>query len=219
MLILLEVYLHKLMASTDALIPFTRWVTPPNIPKRFTTLMYIYFLPISQSTSSLPLSSEAVIPIPTSDGGLEHTAALFAACSTWLSQARANEIILFPPQYYLMHLLSAFLDPPVTSAAELQKQRDSVLEFLKGDGDGQGVAWADKCMSPTGILTRKSDGKSVLSLDHLAPELKNSGRRGDAVRVVLAKFGKEGPRDLEVRMKDEVLAEEKLDRERDGAKL
>lgn len=179
--------------------------------------MYIYFLPISQSASNLPTASEAVIPTPTSDGGLEHTAALFAPCSAWLSQARKNEIILFPPQFYLMHLLSAFLDPPVKSAAELQRQRDGVLEFVKGDGDGQGVAWADKCMSPAGILMRKSDGRSVLSLDHQSPELKDSGRRGDAARVVLARFNKEGPRDLDVRMKDEVLAEERLLKDKEAA--
>ncbi len=64
-------------------------------------------------------------------------------------------------------------------------------------------------MSPTGILLRKSDGKSVLGLDKPGPELKGSGRGGDGVRVVLVKFGKEGPRNVEVRMRREVLDEEK----------
>jgi hypothetical protein len=171
--------------------------------------MYIYFLPLTQ-TSAQNIKSEAVIPVPTSDGGLEHTAALFAPCKFWLDQATKNDIILFPPQYYLMYLLSSFLLPSATPLPieELQKQRDGVIEFLNGDGDGKGVKWADKVMSPTGLLMRKSDGRSVLALDKPGPELKDSGRRGDEKRVVLVKFSKEGPRNVEVRLRKDVLDEE-----------
>lgn len=195
----------------DSLIPFTRWVTPTNLPKRFTTQMYIYFLPLAQTSRAPNLPSQSVIPVPTSDGGVEHTAALFASCSRWLSQARRNEIILFPPQYYLMSLLSPFLAPsPFLPAEELQIQRDKVLEFLKTDGgDGKGIPWAEKAMSPIGLLMRKSDGRSVLGLEKPGPELKGSGRGGDEKRVVLVKFSKEGPRDVEVRERAEILAEEK----------
>ncbi|KAI9047582.1 hypothetical protein LZ554_008295 [Drepanopeziza brunnea f. sp. 'monogermtubi'] len=199
------------VVDVDALLPFTRWVTPTNIPKRFTTQMYLYFLPLTQPISSLAPSSE--IPTPTSDGGVEHTAALFAPCSTWLSLARANEIILFPPQFYLMHLLAPFLSPsPELSSQILQSQRDQVLHFLQGDGgDGKGILWAGKVMSPTGFLMRKSDGRSVLALNRPGPELeaRGEGRGGDEKRVVLVKFGKEGPRDVDVRERGEVLAEER----------
>ncbi|KAN0093745.1 hypothetical protein V8E51_016929 [Hyaloscypha variabilis] len=198
--------------DTDGLIPFTRWITPTNLPKRFTTQMYIYFLPLTQQTNSI--ASKSVIPVPTSDGGVEHTAALFAACKPWLEQASKNEIILFPPQFYLMHLLSPFLTPSSStsplSKEELQGQRDRVLEFLTGDGgDGKGVKWGEKVMSPIGILMRKSDGRSVLGLEKPGPELKDSGRGGDEKRVVLVKFSREGPRDVEVRERVEVLREEK----------
>ncbi|KAH7403243.1 hypothetical protein BKA64DRAFT_668605 [Cadophora sp. MPI-SDFR-AT-0126] len=221
------------VVDIESLHPFTRWITPPNLPKRFTTQMYIYFLPLTQDpTSSISNSTtitESVIPTPTSDGGLEHTAALFAPCSTWLSQARKNEIILFPPQFYLMHLLAPFLtppspspssSPPQLSTTQLQQQRDAVLEFLRGDGgDGKGITWADKVMSPIGLLMRKSDGRSVLGLDKPGPELKGSGRGGDESRVVLVKFRKEGPRDVEVRGRAEVLREEREGGEGRGAKL
>ncbi|TVY56991.1 putative nudix hydrolase 7, partial [Lachnellula cervina] len=197
----------------NALYPFTRWITPPNLPKRFTTQMYIYFLPLTQ-TSAQNITSTYIVPTPTSDGGIEHTAALFASCREWLDQATKGEIILFPPQYYLMHLLSPFLNPSSTplSTQELQNQRDVVLEFLQGDGDGKGVKWADKVMSPVGLLMRKSDGRSVLSLEKPGPELVGSGRAGDAERVVLVKFSKEGPRDVEVRWRREVLDEEKREK-------
>ncbi|KAG0651420.1 hypothetical protein D0Z07_2097 [Hyphodiscus hymeniophilus] len=147
-----------------------------------------------------------------SDGGLEHTAALFASCKDWLEQAMRNDIILFPPQFYLMFLLAPFLNVSSSSSLsteDLQSQRDEVLEFLTGDGDGKGVKWADKVMSPIGLLMRKSDGRSVLALDKPGPELKDSGRRGDEKRVVLVKFSKEGPRNVEVRLRKEILDEEK----------
>ena len=95
------------------------------------------------------------------------------------------------------------------STEELQAQRSAVFDFLKGDGDGKGVKWADKVISPTSIMMRKSDSRGVLALDKPGPELAASGRRGDEARVVLVKFGKEGPRDVEVRLKKDVLAEER----------
>ncbi|RFU32748.1 hypothetical protein B7463_g3612, partial [Scytalidium lignicola] len=198
------------IVDLDSLLPFTRWVTPNNIPRRFTTQMYIYFLPLSRNSESTPnISEDAVIPIPTSDGGVEHTTAQFATCETWLSQARRNEIILFPPQFYLMYLLSPLLSPPSPvsselSTAELQSQRDKVLSFLQTDGDGKGVKWADKVMSPVGLMVRKSDGRSVLGIDKPGPELNGSGRRGDELRVVLVKFSKEGPRNVEVMWRKDV---------------
>lgn len=110
-----------------------------------------------------------------------------------------------------MWLLSPFLSVPSSplSTAELQKQRDSVLEFLKSDGDGKGVKWADKVISPVAILLRESDQRAVLALDKPGPELKNSDRRGDEKRVVLVKFGKDGPRNVDVRYKKDVLEEER----------
>lgn len=111
-----------------------------------------------------------------------------------------------------MHLLSPFLDVSSRSLSveELQKQRDEVVKFLKGDGDGKGVLWADKVISPVGLLMKKSDGRSVLALDKPGPELKDSGRRGDEKRVVLVKFSKEGPRNVEVRFRKDILEEEKV---------
>jgi hypothetical protein len=183
----------------EGLVPFTRWITPVNLPKRFTTQMYIYFLPLTQTTKNI--SSKSVILIPT-----------FAPCLTWLQQASKNEIILFPPQFYLMYVLSPFLTTTFSfplSTGTLQEQRNKVMEFLKGDGgDGNGVQWADKVMSPIGILMTR-EGKSVLGLEKPGPELNGSGRSGDEKRVVLVRFSREGPKDVEVRVRSEVLKEEK----------
>ena len=51
------------------------------------------------------------------------------------------------------------------------------------------------------------DGRAILHLSNGSPELKNSELKGDDSRVVLVRFQKEGPRQLEVRMRREVLEE------------
>jgi len=206
-----------LTSVSDNLIPFTRWVTPTNIPRRFTTQMYLYFLPLpsnSSSPGSLPMTSEAIIPTPTSDGGLEHTAARFLPPSAWLSMARSGEIILFPPQFFLLHLLSPFLSPEnvpnVIGPQELARQRDALMDFVN-TGD---PPWGEKCISPSGILWKQGDGRAVLALDKPGPELEGSGRRGDADRVVLVRFNKEGPRELDVAWKKDIIREEREAKEK-----
>ncbi|KFY27950.1 hypothetical protein V493_03191 [Pseudogymnoascus sp. VKM F-4281 (FW-2241)] len=176
------------VVDADALLPFTRWVTPTTIPRRFTTQMYVYFWPLSEAG---PIEGNATIPTPTSDGGLEHTTAVFQPCAAWLAQARRNEIIMFPPQFYLIWLLCKFLEE-----GDLRAQREKIREFLKGSG-GNGVPWADKVMSP--VPLGMFEGKAVLNLDHPGPELKGSGRRGENAHVVQVRFSKEGPRDVEGR--------------------
>lgn len=64
-------------------------------------------------------------------------------------------------------------------------------------------------MSPEPLFTRKSDGRLVLGVDKPGLELKGSGRGGDFEKVVLVHFRKEGPRNVEVRQRTEVLREEK----------
>jgi len=190
--------------------------------------MYIYFLPLAQehpspsssssntssstassTTRALPTTHEAIIPTPTSDGGIEHTAARFLPPSAWLKQADAGEIILFPPQYFLLHLIAPFLSPEavpnVLDREELGRQRELLREFLKSSDP----VWAEKCISPTQVMRLKGDGRAVLGLDKPGPELEGSDRRGERERVVLVDFRKEGPRRVEVRWRDEIFEAER----------
>lgn len=205
--------------DVEGLIPFTRWVTPTNVKKRFTTQMYVYFLPLPTSPTrpvsdaSLPIPSAEEAMIPTPDGGIEHTAARFLPAAEWLRQATAGEIILFPPQFFLLSLVGQFLKGEEgLSAAKLGEQRQKLREFIKNDGD---PSWGRKCISPTQVMRRKSDGRAVLGLDRPGPELKDSDRKGEYERVVLVNFGKDGPRNVEVRWRKDVMAEER----EAGAKL
>ena len=187
--------------------------------------MYLYFLPVAStfsktnSSSAGPLttnsSNEALIPSPTHDGGIEHTAARFLPPATWLDMAGKNEIILPPPQYFLLHLIAPFLSPinaptPI-DPAELSRQRGALLEFVR-NGGGE-TPWAEKVICPEVLLkTMKGgygNGRLIMGLGKPGPELKESGRKGDLERVVYVNFTREGTRQLEVRTKKDALNDER----------
>jgi hypothetical protein len=215
-------------ATIDGLIPCTRWVTPQNVPKRFTTQMYIYFLPVTNPSSisqghgpgveHLPpdTESEAVIPIPTADGGIEHTAARFLPAWKWLEMAQANRIILFPPQFYLLDLVQSYLSPstsekgksrtPQWTFDELVQQRKELMKFLN-DTDEK-PPWRDKVISPY-MLKSGRDGRTVLALDRAGRDIPIKGQSGDPNKLVLVSFKKEGPRNVEVVSKERFLLQER----------
>ncbi|KAF3764251.1 hypothetical protein M406DRAFT_231532, partial [Cryphonectria parasitica EP155] len=217
----------------DDLVPFTRWITPPNVAKRFTTQMYLFLMPSTTGDVNLDdvvmATTTAATTTPTSDGGIEHTAATFAPAAEWLARQERGEIVLFPPQLFLLTMVARVFesvseedrDPEATYEA----QRKALLEFVTRvpscSPEEEVVAqrrkvhptalipWTDKVMSPTVLFVRTGDKRIVLGLDKPGLELKGSGRGGDFERVVLVNFGKEGPRNVEVRDREEVLKEER----------
>lgn len=238
--------------DTESLIPFTRWITPPNVPKRFSTQMYLYFLPLNSTSptkksapagtppgSGVEEEDELVIPNPTHDGGIEHTAARFLPPNKWISLARQNRIILFPPQFFLTLLLAPYLSASVTSpsspvpgTAELALEREKLLDFLAKPRSYAGrpeVSFAEACISPVVLGKgeygdRAQDGvggvvdkhTAVLVLDRPGREVEAQSAGGGAGErkglrewVVTTKFKGEGPRDVDVRRREEVLGEEK----------
>ncbi|AEO59562.1 hypothetical protein MYCTH_2067496, partial [Thermothelomyces thermophilus ATCC 42464] len=229
--------------DVENLVPFTRWITPPGPPKRFTTQMYLYMLPLDlpppppssgaggETTATshdllLRQHRPALIPTPTHDGGVEHTAAAFDDAGAWLARARAGDIILFPPQSYLLHLVSQFCSPGSNdnNQNDYGAQRAALLAFLRRTptsavADRAGtrmIPWSEKAISPAVLFVRRRDGRAVLGLDKPGPELRGSRRGGDWERVVLVDFRKEGPRNVEVRDREEVLKEEREEGDADG---
>ncbi|KAL8808199.1 MAG: hypothetical protein Q9182_000263 [Xanthomendoza sp. 2 TL-2023] len=190
--------------DVEGLCPFTRWLTPADIPKRFSTQMYLYFLPLA--LPGLP----RMLHVPTSDGGVEHTEAQFLPAAEWLELARAEKIILFPPQFFLLKLVADFLDGDgsvgeegaVLSGGNLQLQRDRLLEFVK-TGD---PPWGEKCISPSNL---KQEGRRLaLGLDYPGPELEATSRRGENERVIWVQLkGKGGASALEVGWRRDVVEE------------
>lgn len=187
------------VADIENLHPFTRWITPINQRKRFTTQMYLYMLPLD--TNSAESQTRTVVQIPTHDGGIEHTAALFDSASTWLAKASVGELILYPPQFYLLTLIARFLPPQLSNYSE---QRSKLLEFLRRVPTSSvkhptsKIPWAEKVMSPEVVgsfakATGRSygNGRVILGLAKPGRELAGSKRGGDVERVVLVDFRKE----------------------------
>lgn len=201
--------------DVDGLTPFTRWITPTNVPRRYTTQMYLYFLPLPIETENQvlqeipPEGQEEEIQVPTSDGGVEITAATILPASEWVSKARSGEIILFPPQYLLLQLVSEFLDTDGEvahsgSVEELRRRRRELVEFVHSGNP----PWTEKCISPK-MVKVSGDGRAVLGLDHPGPELEGTERRGERERVVLVKFEKGAARRPEVKWKRDVFEEDR----------
>ncbi|KAK5656934.1 hypothetical protein OQA88_3456 [Cercophora sp. LCS_1] len=176
---------HNGIPDTRGLVPFTRWITPPNMPKRFTTQMYLYFMDREAAVSH--------------DGGLEHTEVAWDTAQGWLDKAKRGEVVLFPPQVYLISIVGMFC-----KGGEVEEEREALRGFLREVPKGR-VPWTEKVISPMGLGMRGE--RVVLGLDKPGPELEGSGRGGDPERVVLVKFGKEGPSGVEVKGREEVLRE------------
>lgn len=201
--------------------------------------MYLYMLPLSSSDSTPSAAadvaaaasqSEAVLPTP---DGTEITTSIFEDASTWLARQKRGEVILFPPQAFLLTLVAQHCTggPPSSSAEHYASQRESLLAFLHKTPTAthpkavkqatSHISWADKVISPVTALMR-ADGRAVLSLERPGPELKGSGRGGDWERVVLVRFARGTATEVEVRDREEVFAEERERAEREkgeGAKL
>ena len=195
--------------DTQGLVPFTRWLTPANIPKRYSTQMYLYFLPLE---SGLELGKQTQqIHIPTPDGGVEHTAAKFAWAGEWIEAALRGEWMLFPPQFFLLSLVADFLKPPadgkvVLDTAQLREQRKQLMDFVRG-GD---PPWGEKCISPNSI---KQSGDTLwMALGDAGPELAGTARRGEMERVLRVELsgeverGRRTPRPKEVVMRKDLGA-------------
>lgn len=171
--------------------------------------MYVYLLPLETPASR---DEESVINTPTHDGGLEHTSVAFDDVSDWLSRAASGDIILYPPQLYLLKLLGQFLSGPGDFAA----QRKALQAFLAQTPTGpsthptSSIPWSEKCISPIPLNVKRADGRRVLQLQSPGPELKGSNRGGDYDRVVLVNFTPQGARQVDVVPRSDVEEKAKL---------
>ncbi|KAK2744628.1 hypothetical protein FQN57_004233 [Myotisia sp. PD_48] len=192
--------------DTDPLVPFSHWITPITNPRRFTTQMYLYFLPLANE-SNASISAEiddSNVQVPTSDGGLEITEAQFLPPSEWLARARAGKIIMFPPQVMILTLVAQYLQRPgetvPISVQESAKRRAELLEFnFSGE-----IPWAYTFISPRGIATLP-DGRTIMDLSDPGPELKGSTKKGYMDRVTVSRFTKEGPKEVDVHYRSEIV--------------
>ncbi|KAF7295549.1 Nudix hydrolase domain-containing protein [Mycena indigotica] len=115
---------YELKPDTQALLPFTQWITPSFVPRRFQTQFFVTFLAGSSSAGFSSGTKEE--RIPTSDGGLEVLSARFLHPRTAIALFASNEITLMPPQYYIVKTLADLLasaDGPSTLAERANIER------------------------------------------------------------------------------------------------
>lgn len=175
-------------ADVEGLVPFTRWLTPANVPKRFSTQMYLYLLPLDSPVSS-KTDKTTQMQLPTPDGGVEHTAAHFLYPQEWLELAHSGDIVLYPPQFFLLSLIAPFLSDSSSVPKDnrvLTEQREGLMNFVNNDGI---PPWGEKCISPNPM---KRVGKYlIMGLDEPGPELRETDRRGDSERVIRVELAKD----------------------------
>ncbi|KAK6520033.1 hypothetical protein TWF506_000324 [Arthrobotrys conoides] len=165
---------NGLEADVGGLIPFTTWITPPTMKKRYETHMFLGFLPVSSSLSS------SSTQLPTSDGGVETVSTTFMTAEEILTGLKQNSIILFPPQAYLVTRLATFLND---RGLKVEEQRERIKRWIEEEGVGKYVFEP----RPEG---KTKDGKRLIL---------GYGPRGDANRKSVLRFGKTGlPADLQI---------------------
>ncbi len=187
----------------------------------------------SGSVDSTPASNqETLIPAPPHDGGLERMRpAAFDDASSVAGQVPSGRdpplsASAVPDVARLrLHDGNTSSDGGSPSAAKLSPagglvavpQTDAHLARRSGyegkEAPYRQHPWAEKVMSPTMLFMRSNDQRVVLGLDRPGLELQGTSRGGDFDRVVLVKFRKDGPQGVELRWRDEVVAEERADEE------
>ncbi|CAK7273544.1 hypothetical protein SEPCBS119000_005712 [Sporothrix epigloea] len=196
--------------DNENLIPFTRWLTPPHFLRRYTTQMYLYFLPLNAGAETAKAGDVTVTNNGASADQTEVIEAEFATADAWVQRARDGDIILFPPQLYILSLLAPLLKG---QAGNYVAERMAVADLVNG-GPAPGedpatfVPWADRVISPrmAGKLPDDKKGRTVMTLEHPGTELKSTGRAGDFHRVIAVGNVPPGPpRDVELFLRADVM--------------
>ncbi|KAI0091416.1 hypothetical protein BDY19DRAFT_991127 [Irpex rosettiformis] len=125
-----------LKAEAARLERFTMWTTPANQPRRFKTQFYITFLSNPSASSNAGstkfTSGDKLDRLPTPDGGQEVVAARFVHISDILREVANRQIMLMPPQYYIVKTLLPLLEGRSTT----EEQKAKVERMARGSFGG-----------------------------------------------------------------------------------
>lgn len=173
--------LHGLEPAVDQLVPFTKWITPKTMARRFETHMFLYFDTEDKPSTPGTIGGKTQ-QLPTGDGGIEILSARFMVPHLALDAAKGGKIVLFPPQFYLISVLLPFLEQSTGLEDHVAKlRRKQLVRFAEGE-------FGKMTIEPH-ILKKLSDGRVVMGL----------GPNGDKDNVVIVQIAKKGePRGLEL---------------------
>ncbi|KAF7799542.1 hypothetical protein EIP86_010779 [Pleurotus ostreatoroseus] len=143
---------NNMVADISALLPFTQWITPPNVPRRFDTQFYVTFL---ETTLAPGFSSGTKLErLPTPDGGQEVVAARFVHPAAALRECELHKISLMPPQFYLVTTLAALLQGDKNTS----EQRKKIATLSSG-------AFGRMTINPRPLRQGVPEGWSILTYE------------------------------------------------------
>ncbi|EIM89779.1 uncharacterized protein STEHIDRAFT_52074 [Stereum hirsutum FP-91666 SS1] len=132
--LLFKDFLHKhgLTPDVSSLLPFTQWVTPPPVLRRFHAYFFVYFLLRTSPSSIIPASDSAGLLTqgqiqhrrPTPDGAHEIISCTFSHPLSILSQHRSGKLPMMPPQFYLLSTLASAIHGRATTPYQISRVRE-----------------------------------------------------------------------------------------------
>ncbi|KAF5387592.1 hypothetical protein D9757_006526 [Collybiopsis confluens] len=143
---------YCLKADTDALLPFTAWITPAGPPKRFHTQFFVTFLPGASASKFTTGSKQERLPKP--DGGQEVINARFVRPSDAISEFNARKITMMPPQFYILHSLAGILK----SSRNTVDERSAVQALSLG-------SFGKMTINPVRLYEPGADGETILTYE------------------------------------------------------
>ncbi|PWW79153.1 NUDIX-domain-containing protein [Tuber magnatum] len=106
---------YGLTPNTSALHPFTKWITPKTMPRRFESQIFVAFVDGKQ--------------VPSHDDGVETLSAKYLTPSRASQMSKNGELVFFPPQFYLVRRIEEFL----SGSSGGEGGRSKVLEMADGE--------------------------------------------------------------------------------------
>ncbi|TFK54645.1 hypothetical protein OE88DRAFT_1731961 [Heliocybe sulcata] len=166
---------HDSTPDVHSLLPFTSWVTPVQVPRRFHAQFFITFLPHASSSGFSHGAKHDTIPTP--DGGQEVLSAKFMHPAHALLAYNSGRIALMPPQFYLLTTLAQLLPGDLTT----REQRERIYQLSRG-------AFGSMVIHPRGLPEPDSEGRTILTYEG---DETRGGSKGRLHRS-LVRFGKGG---------------------------
>lgn len=143
---------NGLTADVNALLPFTQWITPITVPRRFHAYFFVAFLP---TKSSLDITSDQGLQqLPTPDGETEVMSVRFLKPQDAIAEFENGKIFLMPPQYYLLSTLGSILSGSITTS-----EQKNIISRLANGPFGQ------MSINPVLLPHKDESGYSVMTYE------------------------------------------------------
>ncbi|KLO19157.1 hypothetical protein SCHPADRAFT_818464 [Schizopora paradoxa] len=169
---------HNLQADVDSLLPFSEWITPPPVPRRFHTRFYVAFLPLASALSG-PMTGAHYhyLPKPDSEGGAssEVISARFVHPQDILEANHKGEVALMPPQFYLLSTLLELFEVDQSFKRSTLTQQSLVRRLSSGP-------FGRMKINPSMLPSLLSDGRRALIFEG---DEERGGKKGQMHRVLM----------------------------------